>query len=181
MIKDRNLEIEATFSTFQGNETDFHPLDGHIQCTYVSLGQVKCLSRHPEIHPPHNWQSQIQTLNLPLPHQGIFPDTYPCTSGVCAENLHAHRRPIHKYNSSTFARAQGVLRRKVRLDLTEGSCVKHRMGIMRPSSSQPYRSTRRVTISSSLTPCRGLLGWRWVGVGLSDMIKWFLVKGLFLH
>ncbi len=64
-----------------------------------------------------------------------------------------------RYNCSTFSRAQGVFRRKVRLDFMLGSCVKHRMFIFSPNVSQPYFSSKKVSISSNVTACSGLLGW----------------------
>lgn len=42
-----------------------------------------------------------------------------------------------KYSASTFARAHGVRRRKVRLDLMLGFQLKQLIGIMRPNISQP--------------------------------------------
>ena len=65
---------------------------------------------------------------------------------------------VCKYNSSTFARAQAVRLKNFKLDLMLGSLMKHWMGMRFPSSFQPYCSTRRVTIISSVTPCKGLLG-----------------------
>jgi hypothetical protein len=62
------------------------------------------------------------------------------------------------YKSSTFFRAQGVLRRNARLDLMLGSNLKHRMSIMLPRSSHPKCSTSSVTIISRVFPCSGSLG-----------------------
>jgi hypothetical protein len=45
-----------------------------------------------------------------------------------------------KYNSSTFALAQGVLRKNFKLDLTLGSCVKQRIGTASPMASHPMLS-----------------------------------------
>ena len=59
---------------------------------------------------------------------------------------------INKYNSSTFALAQGVLRKNFKLDLTLGSCVKQRIGIASPIASHPMLSESCVTIISSVTP-----------------------------
>ena len=56
------------------------------------------------------------------------------------------------YNSSTFARAQGVLRKNVRLDLMLGLLIKQLMGINFPKRSKPNSSTSSVTIFSSVTP-----------------------------
>ncbi len=63
-----------------------------------------------------------------------------------------------RYRSSTFFLAQGVFRRNLRLDFTEGLLLKHRILMSIPNSSQPYSSTRLFTICSRVTPCRGLLG-----------------------
>jgi hypothetical protein len=62
------------------------------------------------------------------------------------------------YNPSTFSRAQGVLRRNVRLDLMLGLVVKHFIVIDPPSSSHPYSATRYIRIASSVFPCSGSLG-----------------------
>lgn len=59
-----------------------------------------------------------------------------------------------KYNSSTFLRAHGVLRKNFRLDLMLGSCVKQRIGTAAPIASQPMHSDSRVTIASSVMPSR---------------------------
>lgn len=59
-----------------------------------------------------------------------------------------------KYSSSTFLRAQGVLRKNLRLDLMLGSCVKQRIGTAAPIASQPMRSASCVTIASSVMPSR---------------------------
>ena len=61
-------------------------------------------------------------------------------------------RNIFKNNPSTRSRAQGVFRRKVRLDLIEGLCVKQRMGIRSPSSFQPKCVTNCSKMVSSLRP-----------------------------
>lgn len=63
-----------------------------------------------------------------------------------------------RYNSSTFFLAQGVLLKNFKLDLMLGSSVKHLTAIRFPNSSQPYCSTRRVRIISSVMSCKGLLG-----------------------
>jgi hypothetical protein len=60
--------------------------------------------------------------------------------------------------SSTLARAQGVFRKKVRLDLTVGSKRKQRIGMRRPISFQPCRSTNVLMIVSRVTPCSGSRG-----------------------
>ena len=70
--------------------------------------------------------------------------------------LHAQReRCDFKYNSSTFALAQGVLRKNFKLDLTLGSCVKQRMGMASAIASHPMLSESCVTIISSVTPSSG--------------------------
>ena len=67
--------------------------------------------------------------------------------------LHIQRdRSVRKYNSSTFALAQGVLRKNFKLDLTLGSCVKQRMGTASPIASHPMLSESCVTIISRVTP-----------------------------
>lgn len=68
------------------------------------------------------------------------------------EDTAGHR--ILKYNSSTLARAHGVLRRNFKLDLMPGSWVKQRIGTAAPMASQPMRSASCVTIISSVTPSR---------------------------
>ena len=53
--------------------------------------------------------------------------------------------PIHSSSAmnhpSTFCRAHGVFRKKVRLDFTLGSWRKQRTGIRRPISAHPCRAT----------------------------------------
>ena len=67
--------------------------------------------------------------------------------------LHAYfTLRINKYNSSTFALAQGALRKNFKLDLMLGSCVKQRIGIASPIASHPILSESCVTIISSVTP-----------------------------
>lgn len=63
-----------------------------------------------------------------------------------------------RYSSSTFFLAQGVLLKNFKLDLMLGSFVKHLIVIRLPNSSQPYCSTRRVRIISSVTPCKPFWG-----------------------
>jgi hypothetical protein len=62
--------------------------------------------------------------------------------------------PTFKYNSSTFLRAHGVLRKNFRLDPMLGSCVKQRIGTAAPIAAQPMLSDSCVTIASSVTPSR---------------------------
>src|SRR5690349_8301712 len=59
------------------------------------------------------------------------------------------------YSSSTFFLAQGVLRKKVRLDLMLGSLIKQLMRMRRPSSSHPKWATRWLRMASSVLPCSG--------------------------
>ena len=54
-----------------------------------------------------------------------------------ARSLRACPLSTNRYRLSTFSRAQGVLRRKFKLELTLGSCEKQRIGIWRANSSQP--------------------------------------------
>ena len=61
-------------------------------------------------------------------------------------------------HASTFWRAQGVFRRKVRLDFTLGSWRKQRIGMRRPISAQPCFSTNFFTMVSSVMPCSGSRG-----------------------
>lgn len=70
------------------------------------------------------------------------------------------RFSIHpsRYKSSTFLRAQGVLRRNFRLDEMLGSLVKQCIVILFPSSSHPYCSTRCSRIICSVFPYRGSFG-----------------------
>jgi len=60
-----------------------------------------------------------------------------------------------KYNSSTFLRAHGVLRKNFKLDLMLGSCVKQRTGTAAAIASQPMLSDSCVTIASSVMPSKG--------------------------
>ena len=62
---------------------------------------------------------------------------------------------INKYNSSTFALAQGVLLKNFKLDLTLGSWVKQRTGTASAIASHPMLSESCVTIISSVTPSSG--------------------------
>ena len=62
------------------------------------------------------------------------------------------------YISSTFWRADGVRRKKVRLDLMLGLSVKHLMSTTRAMASQPWRSTSEVKIISRVMPWRGSFG-----------------------
>ncbi len=59
------------------------------------------------------------------------------------------------YQASTFSRAHGVRRRNLRLDLTEGSLKKQRIGMRRHISAQPCRATRVVSTASRVMPCSG--------------------------
>lgn len=61
--------------------------------------------------------------------------------------------------SSTFFRAHGVFRRKVRLDFTVGLNWKQRIGMRRPISLQPCRWTSWLRMRSSVMPCKGSRGW----------------------
>lgn len=70
---------------------------------------------------------------------------------------HHHFAVDFKYSSSTFFLAQDVRRKNFRLDLILGFSLKQLMGMRLPNSAQPCSSTRRVTIISSVTPCRGSL------------------------
>ena len=72
-------------------------------------------------------------------------------SGFCAAK-------VARYNCSTCALAQGVFRRKVRLDFTEGCCLKQLMLIKVASSSQPKCCSSKVTMCLSVRPCNWLLG-----------------------
>ena len=62
-----------------------------------------------------------------------------------------------RYKSSTFFLAQGVFLRNFKLDLMLGSLVKQRISMCLPNSTQPYCSTNRSRIFSSVMPCKGLL------------------------
>jgi len=73
--------------------------------------------------------------------------------GVVFELRESHfDRSDRKYNSSTFALAQGVLLKNFKLDFTLGSCVKQRMGTASAIASHPMLSDSCVTIFSSVTP-----------------------------
>jgi hypothetical protein len=61
-------------------------------------------------------------------------------------------RTDHRYRFSTFVLAQGVFLKNVKLDFMLGSLLKHLILIIRPSFSHPYRSTKRCSIISSVTP-----------------------------
>ena len=56
---------------------------------------------------------------------------------------------------STRFLAQGVLRRKVRLDLMLGSWLKQRMGIRSAIASQPWRATSSLRIAAKVMQCKG--------------------------
>lgn len=64
---------------------------------------------------------------------------------------------VSLYKSSTFFLAQGVRRRKTRLDLMPGSLLKQLIGIILPSSTQPNSATSSSKIISSVLPCMGSL------------------------
>ena len=83
-----------------------------------------------------------------LPHPNPLPEGEG-TGGV------QRARRINKYNSSTFALAQGVLLKNFKLDLTLGSCVKQRIGTASAIASHPMLSESCVTIISSVTPSSG--------------------------
>jgi len=68
-----------------------------------------------------------------------------------------HSSPMYQF--STFVRAHGVLRKKVRLDFTVGLKRKQRMGTRRLISPQPCRWTRVFRMVSSVMPCKGSRGW----------------------
>jgi hypothetical protein len=55
--------------------------------------------------------------------------------------LIAHYEMDFRNRSSTFFLAQGVRRKKDKLDLMLGLWVKHLMGMRFPNSAQPYFST----------------------------------------
>jgi len=84
--------------------------------------------------------------------------------------LHFFNRSARNH-PSTFLRAQGVFRRNVRLDFTLGSWRKQRTGMRRPILAHPWRSTSRLTMVSSVIPCRGSRGWE-MGAG------WVMGSGL---
>jgi 23S rRNA pseudouridine2604 synthase len=69
-----------------------------------------------------------------------------------ARVVHGRNLSCCKYNSSTFFRAQGVRRKKTRLDFTFGSIVKQRTGTAAPIASQPMVWLSCVTIASSVMP-----------------------------
>lgn len=64
------------------------------------------------------------------------------------------KEACRKYNSSTFFRAHGVLRKNFKLDLMLGSCVKQRTGTAALIASQPIRSDSWVTIISRVMPSK---------------------------
>lgn len=61
------------------------------------------------------------------------------------------------YSSSTFFRAQGVLRKNFKEELMPGLLVKQLMRMIWPSSSQPKWCTSSVKMASSVFPCNGSL------------------------
>lgn len=63
------------------------------------------------------------------------------------------------YSSSTLERAQGVLRKNVKLDVILGLSLKQLMGIKVPSSSQLYLANNSPSIICNVLPCSGLLVW----------------------
>jgi hypothetical protein len=64
-----------------------------------------------------------------------------------------------RYNCSTFSLAQGILRKKFKLDLIVGLLLKQLIGTRSAILSQPYTSTSLSIISTSFTPCKGLFAW----------------------
>ena len=66
---------------------------------------------------------------------------------------------IDTYKSSTFFLAQGVLRKKVKLDLMLGLLIKQLIRMRSPSSSHPKWATSSVTINSNVLPWRGSFDW----------------------
>jgi hypothetical protein len=62
-----------------------------------------------------------------------------------------------RYISSTFFRAQGVLRKNFRLERMLGFSVKQRIGIRAPMVKKPYVSTRWFRMDANVIPCRGSL------------------------
>ena len=67
---------------------------------------------------------------------------------------------VSRYSRSTCSLAQGVLRRNVRLDFTDGSCLKQLILTCAARPAQPQCCSRRITMPFSVTPCKGLLGCR---------------------
>src|SRR6476659_2094637 len=63
---------------------------------------------------------------------------------------------LNSYITSTFFLAQGVLRKKLKLDLILGSFKKQLIGIFSPIFSQPTYVTKSVKIFSSVKPCKVL-------------------------
>ena len=84
--------------------------------------------------------------------------------------LRSSSAKVAKYNCSTCALAQGVFRRKVRLDFTEGCCLKQLMLIKVASSSQPKCCSSKVTMCLSVRPCNWLLGCEF-GMGKWDRVR----------
>jgi hypothetical protein len=76
---------------------------------------------------------------------------------VMRNDLKLLHSSIRTYKSSTFFLAQGVLRKKVKLDFILGSILKQLTLIIWPNSSHPYSSTNSFKIISSVFPCSGLL------------------------
>ena len=66
---------------------------------------------------------------------------------------------LETYRSSTWLLAQGVLRKNLSDDFTEGSFLKQFTLILWAKPSQPYCPWRLVTIASKVMPWSGLLGW----------------------
>lgn len=74
---------------------------------------------------------------------------------------HFLRSNIRTYKSSTFFLAQGVLRKKVKLDLMLGLLIKQLMVMRLPRSSQPKCPTNSMSIDSKVLPCNGSLDIVW--------------------
>lgn len=111
---------------------------------------------------------------------------------VVSENLYCHYlsrffwacchiglgwRQSREYSASTFSRAQGVLRRNLRLDEMLGSCVKHLILIFCPSASQPCCASSSVSIILRVIPWSGSLSFVFVIVSGCPGFSWWYWQG----
>ncbi len=84
--------------------------------------------------------------------------------------LNYYEEIISQYNFSTLARAHGVLRRNVRLDLMLGSTWKHLMRTYSPIFSQPKCAT------SSPRMISRVLFWSGLGMVILNPLNYHLSK-----
>lgn len=89
-------------------------------------------------------QKRTATTGFPATTLGNDKTMHILTQGLNTLSVYSctGSRKLRRYSSSTFFLAQGVLRRKFKLERMLGLWLKQFMGIKLPISAQPYRSTR---------------------------------------